>query len=108
MRIGIQPGIILIALFVTLTSAFMACKKDKNEKLAEGIVLNTGSPAADGCGWLILMNNTMYSPDNLPASFMQDSLRVKVNYNNLSTRFSCGMVATNGFPQIHITNISKK
>ncbi|GAA4909019.1 hypothetical protein [Mucilaginibacter defluvii] len=108
MKIIIQPRIILIVLCITLASMFTACKKDKNEKQAEGIVLNTGSPAADGCGWLILMNNTMYSPDNLPASFMQDSLRVKVRYNNLSTRFSCGMIANNGFPQVHINNISKK
>ncbi|MBE9583037.1 hypothetical protein IM792_01110 [Mucilaginibacter sp. JRF] len=108
MKTTLKPNTLFTALLVALSFAVASCKKDKNAKEAEGIIMNTGTPAADGCGWLIQMNNVMYSPDNLPASFMQDSMQVKVTYNTLTTRFSCGMIAGNGFPQIHLTNIRKK
>ncbi|MCC8410161.1 hypothetical protein LJ707_14570 [Mucilaginibacter sp. UR6-1] len=108
MKITLKPYALLIAMLAALSSILASCKKDKNEKQAEGMMINTGSPAADGCGWLIAIDKVMYSPDNLPASFMQDSLKVKVDYTNLKTRFGCGMIANTGFPQIHIKNISKK
>jgi hypothetical protein len=72
-------------------------------------IINSGAIAADGCGWLIKLNDdSEYSPVNLSADFQQDNLKVNVSYTLLSTNTACSMLVNNpGIRQIKIDNIQK-
>src|SRR5580698_8586408 len=78
-----------------------SCKKLENSTppktlKTNAIIVNSGEIAADGCGWLIRLNDqTEFSPVNLSADFQQDNLKVNITYTQLSTSTSCGMVPNN-------------
>jgi hypothetical protein len=54
-------------------------------------VLDTGNPALDGCGWLIKVGSTSYSPDNLPNDFKFNNAQVKIKYIISDAKFNCGL-----------------
>jgi len=89
-----------------------SCKKLDNTSApvtANATVINSGPIAADGCGWLIRLNDsTEFSPVNLSAGFQQDNLKANIAYTQLSTRTSCGMLAGNpGIIQTRIDHLQK-
>jgi hypothetical protein len=105
---------------VILTIVFFAiiitsCKKTTNPaitapKNTNAIIIYTGEVAADGCGWLVKINDTgeEYSPVNLSPAFQKDSLKVNITFSVLTTKFACGSLANNpGITQIQIGSISK-
>ncbi len=99
-----------IALVLMLIAS--SCKKLDSISVpvtANATVINSGPIAADGCGWLIRLNDsTEFSPINLSADFQQDNLKVNVAYTQLTTRTSCGMLAGDpGILQIKIDNLQK-
>ncbi len=112
-----KPTLRLACLFITFVSILIlatpACKKHDiaiNDINTNATVLDTGSPAADGCGWLVQIEGTndRYSPANLPDSYKTANLKVYISYKLLSTRFQCGMVPNNGFVQIQLDAIKKQ
>ena len=71
----------------------------------------SGGVAADGCGWLIKLDNNnegVYSPLKLPAKYRKDSLKIYITYEILMTRFQCGPRPGNGPVQINIISIKKR
>jgi hypothetical protein len=101
-------------LSITLLSMLIvsSCKKSGTTAAsltANATVVNSGAIAADGCGWLIKLNdNSEYSPVNLTSDFQQDNLKVSVTYTILSTNTSCGSLAGNpGVRQIKLNAIQK-
>jgi hypothetical protein len=106
---SIKTRILIIAIITLLPVLYSACKKDGNKsKKANGMVLNLGNPAADGCGWVIRVDHVDYTPINLDTTFQQDSLQVKVTYDLLQSRFQCGFAANIGFSEIKIKSISEQ
>ena len=106
MRHFFLPTILLLVLVIT------SCKKPGSPAVtlaSNATIVNSGPIAADGCGWLVRLNDsTEFSPVNLSADFQQDNLKVHVTYAQLNTRTSCGMLANNpGILQIKINNIQK-
>ncbi|MDB5125421.1 MAG: hypothetical protein JWP94_3550 [Mucilaginibacter sp.] len=109
---------IVIFIFALPALTMLSCKKHPINLGKPGATVITGdatitywgSPAADGCGWLIEINgtNNSYSPANLPDIYKTASLKVHISYEILSTRFQCGMAATSGFPQIQLDAIAKQ
>lgn len=90
---------ILPKLLVLICTCFIisACKKDiiyqdkrSNQLKAIATVINSGSPALDGCGWLIKVGPVSYSPDNLPENFKESGINVKIEYTVSDTDFVCG------------------
>ena len=79
-------------------------KNDSELQIQNGLVLNYGEPALDGCGWVIQLNKVDYSPVNLDAKFQKDSLKVAVEYQILKSTFNCGW-GGHGYQQIKITSI---
>jgi len=80
-------------------------KKNESEfQIQNGLVLNYGEPALDGCGWVIQINKVDYSPVNLDANFQKDSLKVAVEYQILKSTFNCGW-RDHGYQQIKIVSI---
>jgi len=91
----------------------VACQKntyyedrDPNQLEDIGTVLDTGNPALDGCGWLIKVGNTSYSPDNLPNDFKIGNTQVKIKYIVSDAKFSCGF-AGSGYTFIHLVDIKR-
>lgn len=91
MKKKIYAATLLVA-FSTIT--FIACKK--NDQYAavttDAVVLNSGAPAADGCGWIIRIpvTDSIYSPVNLTNEYKVNNLKVRIKYKPLTTKFSCG------------------
>lgn len=99
-------------LFLVLLFVIFSCKKaDQSiEKEISATIMNTGSVAADGCGFLIKIDasGTSYHADNLPEAYQKDNLPVVINYHALTTKFQCGMIASNLLPVISIDAIQNK
>jgi hypothetical protein len=97
-------------LFFLFTLGLIAVSCDtKNEsefQMQNGLVLYYGSPAVDGCGWVIRIDKVDYSPMNLDAKFEKDSLKVVVNYQILKSTFICGD-GVGRYQQIKITSIKQ-
>ncbi|RCH55167.1 hypothetical protein DJ568_08235 [Mucilaginibacter hurinus] len=95
-----------LALALLVSTGPMGCKKDDNKsKKADGVVLDFGNIKADGCGWVIRIDQIDYSPQNLDEAFKQDNLNVTLTYDQLATRFQCGLAANIGLPQIKVNDI---
>ncbi|HWZ14796.1 MAG TPA: hypothetical protein VNW95_06115 [Mucilaginibacter sp.] len=113
MKLTKQFTSIIIFVFVLPVLTTLSCKKQPinlGDITENATVIDAGSPAADGCGWLIEIDgtNNSYSPTNLPDIYKTANLKVHISYKILSTRFQCGMVATNTFPQIQLDAITKQ
>ncbi|MDT3405585.1 hypothetical protein [Mucilaginibacter terrae] len=96
---------------VVILTLITACKKDNCENsdrlsATSATVIDGCTPAADGCGWLIRVDNINYSPDNLPESFKIDNIKVDISYSVSERKFACGFNA-NGPNFIHLYDIKR-
>jgi len=80
--------LLLTALIFTLSVS--ACKKNEEPVFTEATVINAGAVAADGCGWVIRIDDTNYSPTNLANEFKETELKVSIRYQILTSKFECG------------------
>lgn len=93
----------------------ISCTKDKSCETctsatitANSTIIDGGSPAGDGCGWLIqLPDSAYYHPDVLDVSFQHNGLPVSVSYQSTSDSFVCGLAAAH-LPVIHVNSIRKR
>jgi len=99
--------VLLLFFAFCLFAASCGTKNESDGLLQNGLVLNYGEPAADGCGWVIQINKVDYSPINLDAKFKKDSLKVVVNYQILASTFNCGW-RDSGYQQIKIMSVSQR
>ena len=89
----------IAAIALTLAVCFSSCGKRKNLELdncgvvlnKEGLVMDFGSPAVDGCGWLIEVNDSIYAPEDwkLDEKFRIDSLKIYIDYKKISSFRDC-------------------
>jgi hypothetical protein len=104
-----------VALFAVTTAisvAFVSCdkssKEEEKDKFQEGIVLDYGEPALDGCGWMIKVKDVVHAlSTTLPSEFRQDSLKVYVKYSILSQTSHCAWAETDR-PSIEILDIKTR
>lgn len=108
-----KPLPLELLLLCLLCMGFTACQKntyyedrDPNQLEDTATILDTGSPALDGCGWLVKVGNTSYSPDNLPNDFKINNIQVNIKYIISDTKFSCGF-AGSGYNFIHLVDIKR-
>jgi hypothetical protein len=95
---------IITLTFLSCFFILMSCEPDESSFDYEGIVIWAGEPASDGCGWLININDSTYSPINLGSSYQIDSLNIFLSFNKLDTRNHCGWRQP-GYAEIEITKI---
>lgn len=93
--------------------AVSSCKKDANtfRNMSAMIVFDSGDPAATGCGYTILINNsTSYYPVNLSDAYKKDQLKIVVDYHLLTTKHKCGYLPlpSSELQEINIDHISTK
>ncbi|SDT39221.1 hypothetical protein SAMN05216490_3319 [Mucilaginibacter mallensis] len=96
--------------------AILSCKKsDHSTNIinADATIINTGSSAADGCGWLIQTDSpdSTFSVPDLPAKYMINNLKVHIAYHKLATRFYCGQLPAAkdpGFTEIELDAVETR
>ena len=93
-----------VILFFLIEGIGCDSKTESEFHKQNGLVLYYGSPAVDGCGWMIRINKVDYSPVNLDANFQKDGLNVVVDYQILTSTFSCGD-GVGRYQQIKIVSI---
>ena len=86
--------------------SFSACKKTDKPVFTDATVINAGAVAADGCGWVIRIGDTNYSPTNLADQFKETELKVSIRYQTLTSTFQCGW--GNKIPEIKLVEIKKR
>ena len=89
--------------------------KNKN-----GVVKDFGSPAVDGCGWVIIVDDNVYAPvgGKLDNEFYKDNLKILMDFKKLSSFRDCnwwspdyGKVKEAGkniYPEIEILTIKMR
>ncbi len=84
-----------------------SCKKDSN--LIQAKVLDSGSEAVDGCGWLIIINKEMYYPTNLSTDFQKNGQKILIRYKLLNEDKVCGFPYSGvSRPKIELLEIKNK
>ncbi len=101
---------ILILVLISLLTITTSCTKSEEEKemykQEEGIVINDGSPAVDGCGWQIKIKENYYEPkEQLDSEFLIDKLKVYVEYKLTG---QLGHNCEIQYKQIEIKSIKKR
>ena len=86
-----------------------SCRKAENKLPSQnfnvqGTVLFFGEPEVDGCGWMIKVDDELFSPVSLDPVFKKDNLKVIIDYNILNSTWNCGWRVP-GYFQIDIRNI---
>lgn len=98
----------LLLLVTSILIAFVnyGCKdnEDANVKYQEGILINYGDPALDGCGWKLKIGEDLYKPVELDKQFCKDSLKVYVDFTIISPTSNCAWNTIN-HPTIEISHI---
>ena len=96
-------------------SSILCCCENSLKKattLKEGLVRDFGNPAVDGCGWVIIVNDTIYAPVEwkLENKFCKDSLKVYVDYKNLLSFRNCNWwgPGKHVYPEIEILTIKMR
>lgn len=83
-------------------------RKDPIALPTQATVIYAGLPQADGCGWLIKVDTSYYSPVNLPEKYQQNNLNVKLAYTKWNTKYQCGLAANLGYYRITIKDIQPR
>jgi hypothetical protein len=99
----------IATVFTTAIITVVACTKSDSQNavvISEAIIYNTGSIAADGCGWTLkaTVNDSTYSPQNLDDQYKVNNLKVKVRFHPMRTKLTCGLGAVQ-LREITIDNI---
>lgn len=88
--------------------AFATFSCEKVEIVEEAIVLDFGDVAADGCGWLLELEDgeLVHATNGIPENLQQDSLKVLIDYEAADGQFQCGLASTT-YNQIELTSIGE-
>lgn len=91
---------------MALLIGLYGCKDDSGgpATLTKALVVYTGEPEVDGCGYMLRIDGEEYKPLNLPAHYQQDSLELAVAYEQDPSGFLCGDL-THPVPTIHLTEM---
>lgn len=98
---------------IALLFLLLSCKKDKSCEpcntetgFVNAKIIYSGPPEADGCDWLVIIGDQNFRADQLPDSFKQNELEVKICYESTTEKYLCGLAPLN-IPVIHIISIRK-
>ena len=86
-QIIFRPACLVLMVLINL-HLNSGCKKQ--EEWIDATVLDFGSPAVDGCGFVIEINGTIYFPVNLEEKYQIDKKTIKLQYNTLEDMQTCG------------------
>lgn len=92
--VAIREKTLLWAILIMVLSIYGACQKDEgidqDDLWVNAVILDFGSPAVDGCGFVIRIEDQIYYPVNLEEKYQIDGKNVKVQFNILEEMHTCG------------------
>lgn len=95
-------------LYIILIIILLSTNCNKKEGWIAAVIVDSGSPAVDGCGFLIEIGNQVYYPVNLEERYQIDKKRVKVLYVALEEIYTCGFPHSGSkFQKIDIREITE-
>ena len=62
---------------------------DENKSCVPAIIYNGRDTATDGCGWMVIIDETYYMTKSVPGEFQIDSMAVCIQYENIDS-LHCG------------------
>jgi hypothetical protein len=79
-------------LFVFALFFMQSCNDDPGPKYftKDAVVIDAGARAADGCDWVISIDDSSFHPINLDDQYKINNLRIRVTYKYDETSFFCG------------------
>ncbi len=89
---------------------FFSCSEDLVQNDINAKILNAGSEAVDGCGWLIVVSEDLsYKPVELDDKFQVDGMKVRISFKVLDDSYTCGFPSPNSpiFQKIKLRRIKK-
>ena len=82
-----RPSYLLLMVLINLHLT-SGCKKE--DQWTDAVVLDYGSPAVDGCGFVLEIDGNIYFPVNLEEKYRVDKKEVRLQYNLLGEMQTCG------------------
>ena len=79
----------------------LSCQKDL---FHVATVKDYGSPALDGCGWVIEIDEIAYQPVSIDSIYLSDNLTIRIRYELTGDKGSCGLMP-NALDRICILDI---
>lgn len=100
-----RPAYLLLIVLINLN--FSGC--DKEDQWVDAVVLDYGSPAVDGCGFVIEIDGSIYFPVDLEEKYRVDKKEIRLQYNLLEDMQTCGFPHSRvEYPKISIREISDR
>lgn len=96
----------VLALFLL---AVLSGSCNKSAEWIDGTIVDRGSPAVDGCGFLLEAKGKTYYPINLDERYQIDGKRVRVRFSITDEMYTCGFShAGIKYQKINIRDIEDK
>ncbi|WP_069661292.1 hypothetical protein [Arcticibacter eurypsychrophilus] len=97
---------LILAAFFLMSNG---CKKGNSDVIkTEAIVKDLGSPATDGCGWVITVGDVTYKPIILDDKYQNDLQAVIIEYELTGEKYSCPFSSGPNYDKIRIKTIKAK
>ena len=90
-----KQALFLAVTWMTFSGFALKEKSIKSSEIGtqQATVVYAGDPAADGLGWVLAVStdygSKYVSPQNLPEDYMQDGMRVNVEYKSTGQYYPC-------------------
>jgi len=95
--------LLLAGYFSSISSCGVEKKAEENPTIenAIGMVRDFGSPAVDGCGWVIEVDDAIYAPVRwaLDEEFCQEGLKISLDFKKLSSVRDCNWWKSPNYPR---------
>jgi hypothetical protein len=92
------------SLIIAVIIIILSCKQNP-DATTNATIIDEGLPAADGCGWMLKIDDKLYSPTNLPEKYKKTNTNVEITYKLLLSQYQCGIAANLKYPQIELKTI---
>ncbi|MDB5156712.1 MAG: hypothetical protein JWR50_1419 [Mucilaginibacter sp.] len=96
-----------VSLVIAVIIIVLSCKQN-GDTTTSATIIDEGLPAADGCGWMMRIDNDLYSPTNLPDQYKKNNKKVDITYKTLLGEYQCGIAANLKYPRIEIKTIQNE
>ena len=80
-----------VLIFILFVAMCFSCNDAKVDyHYVDAVIVYTGDPNVDGCGYMLKVDTISFKPQNLPLDFQQDELNVKVDFSFDGKQYFCG------------------
>jgi hypothetical protein len=105
-KLNLPIGAIVLAVAGVMASCHVEPDENCEYGFREAVIVYSGAPEVDGCGWMVLIDSVAYHPVDLGIDYQMSDLPVLIKYVLDPEVFRCGRGGA-VYPAIRITDIKK-